>query len=95
MLEINRRGHLLNSVTPDINRRIERAQELTRKIAEIQCKSVRPETEIAPSPYQTAENLGIYRHLGVTREQVKGASQDQNAPNEGPKGEEPKSHLEV
>lgn len=57
----------IGSITPDIVRKIARAQELTRTIEEI--KHSRGGV-VSADPIQAAEKSGIYKRLGVTKEEV-------------------------
>jgi hypothetical protein len=68
MVEVLRVGRFPGSVTPDLDRRIERAKRLVETIAEMQADVSCP---IPLDPTVTADKLGILRRLGVTPEQVR------------------------
>ena len=69
MSEIVRRGHPLNSVTPDLKSRIKRAQELTQEVRRIRQKASLDTSD----PYQYAQE--VYSRLDVTQEQVREADE--------------------
>lgn len=66
----------INSITPDVGRRIQRAKEITNKIQEIQEKSIsQQDGNEHKDPFKVATELGLYDRLGVTVEEVKSSIQ--------------------
>jgi len=71
MTEIKNQTPFLGSITPDIQSRIKRAFEITKTIDSFHKKQTSGDVRVIFDPTKTAENLGIYDGLGVSREEIK------------------------
>ena len=60
----------MNSVTPDFERRLQRARDLTSKIVEIKKNQTGGQVYDISKAGEIAQKLGVYDRLGVTKSRV-------------------------